>query len=136
MEKHDVDLVINLEIDRRSNINLDGLERISSPNIPPDLEEERENMASQSRNLEVVDEVILEDYALIQNNQTEGFEVLDQLTTPNALAAQESRLVGRLWADQAEAKADTEVGDEILEEITYTKLHHPKRTTLTHTKNI
>ncbi|CAL0328236.1 unnamed protein product [Lupinus luteus] len=78
MEKQDVDIVINLEIDRSTDINLEGLERISSPSLPPDIEEEGENPIPQSQNEEVVDEFVAEEPDLIQNNQTEDFEVLNQ----------------------------------------------------------
>ncbi|CAL0333693.1 unnamed protein product [Lupinus luteus] len=87
MEKQDVDIVINLEIDRSTNIN---------------LEAEKQDW--------------------IQNNQTEDFEVLNQVTTSNALAAHESRLVGRLWADEEANDVDLEVENEITEETTYTKV--------------
>ncbi|CAL0303003.1 unnamed protein product [Lupinus luteus] len=118
MEKQHVDIVINLEIDRSTNINLEGLERIYSPSLPPDIEEEGENPIPQSQNVEFV----AEEPDLIQNNQTDDFEVLNQVTTSNALAAHESRLVGRLWADEEANDADLEVENEITEETTYTKM--------------
>ncbi|CAL0325979.1 unnamed protein product [Lupinus luteus] len=104
------------------------MERITSPNIVPAIDEERENLVSQSQDMDIVeeasvDQVLVDDHALIQNNQSEAFEVLDHVPTTNALAVQESRLVGHLWADEEETETETEneVGNEIIEETSYTK---------------
>ncbi|CAL0304838.1 unnamed protein product [Lupinus luteus] len=109
------------EIDRSININIEGLERISSPTMPHDIEEDGDPIP-QSQNVGVVNDSAPEEHDLIQHNQIEEFEVLNQATTTNVLAAQESRLVGRLWADEETHDADLEAHNEISEETTYTKV--------------
>ncbi|CAL0323295.1 unnamed protein product [Lupinus luteus] len=111
VENQEVDLVINLEIDRSTNINIEDLERVSSP-IMPHASEDDGDPTPQSQNVRVVDGSAQEEQNMIQQNQVEEFEILNQATNSNALAAQESRLVGRLWADDEMPDEEIEISDQ------------------------
>ncbi|CAL0323381.1 unnamed protein product [Lupinus luteus] len=114
VENQEVDLVINLEIDRSTNI--EDLERVSSPTMPHASEDDGDPTPQQI--VRVVDGPAHEEQNMIQQNQVEEFEILNQATNSNVLAAQESRLVGRLWAD--DEMPDEEI--EISEQPAYTKV--------------
>ncbi|CAL0306285.1 unnamed protein product [Lupinus luteus] len=60
----------------------------------------------------VVDGPANEEQNMLQHNQVEEFEILDQATNSNVLAAQESRLVGRLWADDEMPDEEIEISDQ------------------------
>ncbi|XP_019416122.1 PREDICTED: uncharacterized protein LOC109327431 [Lupinus angustifolius] len=66
----------------------------------------------------VEDQEQFEAPSLLQNIQTETYEVQQPDLMSNALASIESRLVGRLWADDE----DTEVETEVIEEENFAKV--------------
>ncbi|CAL0324296.1 unnamed protein product [Lupinus luteus] len=108
VENQEVDLVINLEIDRSTNI--EDLERVSSPSMPHASEDDGHPTPQQL--VRVVDGPAHEEQNMIQQNQVEEFEILNQDTNSNVLAAQESRLVGRLWADDEMPDEEIEISDQ------------------------
>ncbi|XP_019450653.1 PREDICTED: uncharacterized protein LOC109352923 [Lupinus angustifolius] len=111
-DKPIADLVINLEIDHMEDHNLANLERVTDQ-APGDIELgllAQEHIPVD----EEVEDVNHKDQEMVLNLQNNEFEVLEDLA--NSTAAKESRLVGRLSADDSENEA------ELVETNTYTKV--------------